>query len=272
MSELADESIEPTGRASVPARRVVLLGASNLTRGISTVVETARRVWGRPLEMLVAMGHGRSYGWGSWFLGRRLPGIVDCGLWRALADRPALPTAALVTDIGNDLIYEAPLEDVVAWVETCLDRLSRAEARVVMTLLPTCNLAKLSPWRFRLFRTLFFPKSRLPLETLVERASELNDRVRRLGESRQITLVQPQAEWYGLDPIHVRRGSWPAVWHEILSAWHDGAGRAEAYSASLARCLYLRLLPPEERRFLGREQRRPQPAGRLPDGSTMAVY
>ena len=45
-----------------PSRRVILLGASNLTRGISTVVEIAKTKWGSPLDIMSALGHGRSYG------------------------------------------------------------------------------------------------------------------------------------------------------------------------------------------------------------------
>src|SRR5262245_2033911 len=81
--------------------RIVLLGASNLTRGISTVIETAGSILGRPLEVLAAFGHGRSYGMSSSVLGRSLPGIVDCGIWQSLAARPPVSTSALITDIGN---------------------------------------------------------------------------------------------------------------------------------------------------------------------------
>src|SRR5262245_61538357 len=82
-----------------PTCRIVLLGASNLTRGISTAVETAGTLLGRPLEVLAAFGHGRSYGMSNCVLGRSLPGIVECGLWRSLAALPPAPTSALVTDI-----------------------------------------------------------------------------------------------------------------------------------------------------------------------------
>ena len=58
------------------------------------------------------------------FLWRELPGIVECGLWDALAQRPPAPTVALLTDIGNDLLYDVPVPQIVSWVETCLDRFS----------------------------------------------------------------------------------------------------------------------------------------------------
>src|SRR3990172_7889601 len=115
--DMVPSSVEE--RAAV--RRVILLGASNLTRAISTVVETAWLGIGGPLEILAALGHGRSYGMNSSVLGRVLPGIVPCGLWPALALLPQAPTFALVTDIGNDLGYGVSAGQIMHWVETCLD-------------------------------------------------------------------------------------------------------------------------------------------------------
>src|SRR5947207_14876376 len=85
--------------------RVVALGASNLTRGLRIVVSTARQTWGPDIEIFGALGHGRSYGADSRVFVRRLPGILQSGLWRDLAARPPVPTRALVTDVGNDILY-----------------------------------------------------------------------------------------------------------------------------------------------------------------------
>ncbi|MEX0819484.1 MAG: hypothetical protein WD070_07815, partial [Pirellulaceae bacterium] len=90
-----------------PNRRVVLLGASNIARSPAIVFDSARSAWGSPLDIVAATGHGRSYGMTSCVLGRTLPGILQCGLWEALATRPLVPTAALLTDIGNDILYGA---------------------------------------------------------------------------------------------------------------------------------------------------------------------
>jgi hypothetical protein len=35
----------------------------------------------------------------------------------------------LVTDIGNDLLYEVPVDRIVDWVDQCLDRLKAINAR-----------------------------------------------------------------------------------------------------------------------------------------------
>ena len=90
--------------------RVVAIGASNLTRGFQTVVATARTAWGPDVQVVAALGHGRSYGADSAFLFRRLPGILQSGIWQQLESTPAVPTKALVTDVGNDIVYGFPPE------------------------------------------------------------------------------------------------------------------------------------------------------------------
>jgi hypothetical protein len=274
----ARDAATPAGR--FPERRVVLLGASNLTRGIATVVETARSLWGRPLDVLAALGHGRSYGMRSTVLGRTLPSTLDCGLWDALARRPAAPTAALVTDIGNDLLYEAPVERIVDWVGQCLDRLLAKGARVAISRLPVANIAALSELRFRLLRRVMFPLGRLDFATISARAFDLDRRIVELARARDVGLVEQQTLWYGWDPIHIRRRFWPSAWRQMLAPWTAAEPTTEATAqsavepsrASFLDELYLRLLAPQERRWLGIVQRCPQPCGRLRDGTMISYY
>src|SRR5206468_1529905 len=134
---------------------------SNLSRGLSTVIETACGIWGQPLDVLAAVGHGRSYGVRSAMLGRELPGITECGLWQALRQRQAAPTTALITDIGNDLLLDVPVSETVAWVEACIERLQTVDARVVLTPLPLVSVATLSRAKFLLLRSVLYPACRL---------------------------------------------------------------------------------------------------------------
>jgi hypothetical protein len=275
MSSVAEQERTTTPAAipgSLPARRVVLLGASNLTGAIATVLETARQLWGGPLDVLAALGNGRSYGLRKSWLWRELPGIAGCGLWDAWERRPPAPTAALVTDIGNDLLYEVPVPEIMGWLEACVDRLQRADARVVMTALPLCNVARVSPGTFHLVRSACFPRCGLGFAALVDRAQELDRRVRELARARGLLIAEHRPEWYGLDPFHIRARHWAGAWRDILSPWSGETPVAAVPAASLRNWLYLRLLAPERRWLFGWEQRRPQPAGRLPDGTTIALY
>jgi len=267
-------------RDGPPVTRLVLLGASNLTRGISTVVETAIGIWGAPLEILTALGLGRSYGMTSCVLGRTLPGILQCGLWDALSALPPVPTAALVTDVGNDIVYGASVETILAWVEECIDRLTAVAARVsvaekmpiVLTLPPIESVSALSPRRYTIVRTFAFPGCRLDRNTAISRAIQLDSGLRQLAERRGLHVVRPRSEWFGFDPIHIRPRYWSSAWSEMLSGWTDATRAPTAARGSVARWFYLRSRAPATRKFFGIEQRAAQPCGRLRDGTTIAIY
>lgn len=253
--------------------RLVLLGASNLTMGLPTVVDLARReLLGGPVEVLAAAGHGRSYGMTSRVLHRGLPSILDCRLWRELAARPARPARVLVTDVGNDLVYGASPETAAGWVEACLERLAGVTERLAVTLLPEEALAELPRWRFRLVRALLFPARSLGLEEGRRSAADLNRRLRRLAERFGGTAVMPCRSWYGFDAIHLRRAARRTAWRTILGAW-DGRGEAGGEPAAGPGRRAPRLRQGFERCTLfGIEHRRAQPCSKLADGSTLSLF
>jgi len=261
-------------------RRWVLLGASNITRGLATAVSIARETHRAPLDLLAAIGNGRSYGWYARVLGRGLPGIIDCGLWRDLAARSRLPTSALLTDVGNDVMYGAKVDVILGWVEECLVRLAKYEAETVVTGLPLVNLRQIGPIRFQAFRTLLFPRNRDSLAQVTERAVAVDTGVRRLAERYGATFVEPRGEWYGLDPIHYRRKQWRAAWGAILlrdrMAGDEPANLDSVSVPALDRSLFswarTRLWMPEERWLFGIAQRRAQPSVVLDDATRISLY
>jgi hypothetical protein len=256
----------------IPQRRVVLLGASNLAMSFPTVVTTARSTWGEPVEIMAAMGHGRSYGQETSVFGRKISGIFPCALWQDLQNRATMPTAALVTDIGNDLLYGVPPDRLFEWVEKCLNRLAEATAKVVITQMPIENVERLSDARYRFFRRLFFPRSRLSLSDVRAMVRAFNERLIRLGESRKMPVIPVSSEWYGFDPIHLKRRARPRVWPALLSAWREGGEPLLIARPSIWTAAYLARLAPWERSILGIRRRAAQPSGRLPDGTTISLY
>lgn len=255
-----------------PRRRVILLGASNLVRSFPTVVATARSTWGERLEIMAAMGHGRSFGQDSVVLGRKISGIFPCALWQDLQSRPALPTAALVTDIGNDLLYGVPPERLLGWVENCLDRLAEVGATTVVTQMPIDSVEGLSEARFRLFRRLFFPRSQMALSDAKALVRTFNERLVRLGESRKIPIIPVSVAWYGFDPIHLKRRVLRQAWPTLLAAWRGAPQPLVVARPSLWTTAYLATLAPWERSLFGIRRRTAQPSGRLTDGTTISLY
>jgi hypothetical protein len=249
--------------------RVVALGASNLTRGFPALVSTARERWGPEVEVLVALGLGRSYGSRSRILLRTLPGILQSGLWAQLDALPRADTRALVTDVGNDILYGFSPEQILAWIEECVVRLQRHTPDVVVTDLPLASIRRLSPLKFLALRTVLFPPCRLSFGQILERAEEVATGLEALAKKRGLRFFPLKPHWYGFDPIHIRPGQWRAAWREILCG--EGGGPA-ARSAGWRETLRLYALPPERRWILGREQETPQEGVTLPAGGRVWLY
>lgn len=249
--------------------RVVALGASNLLRGLPTVVAAARAAWGPRVEVLAALGHGRSYGGRSAFLGRTLPGILDCGIWRELGQLPAAQTRALITDVGNDILYGHPAARVLDWIAETADRLQRFTRDIVLTDLPLASVSRLSSAKYLAFRSLLYPRSRVPLARAQDAAAQIAAGLPAIASARGLRLAHLRAEWYGFDPIHIRSSRCLEAWRDILGK--DG-GPAPGAGPTRREWLRLYLMPPERRWLFGRELRTPQGGAALPAGGVVRLY
>jgi hypothetical protein len=255
----------------------VVLGASNVSRGLSRLVGAVEsRV--APADVFVAAGHGRSYGANSRVWARRLPSILRCGLWRGLdraghgaggaGDRP--PLRALVTDVGNDLLYGFPVEQVAAWLRESVGRLADRGARVAVTRLPLASVAGVGRIRYRALRTLFVPGCRLSLDEVKDAAVRLDEELVRIAAAHAAVLIDQPAAWYGLDAIHVRRRHLDSLWGLACEAWGLGPGMRPP--RSLARWARVGSRGAEVRSLAGAVRFTPQPALSLTRGGTLSLY
>ncbi len=250
--------------------RIVALGASNLTRGFNTVVATARCTSGPRVEVLAALGHGRSYGMYSRFTVRTLPGILQSGLWRQLDGLPPAPTRGLVTDVGNDVLYGVPADQIVAWVDEAVARLQRVTHDIVLTDLPLARARRLSRAQFLAFRTFVVPQCRLSLAEMLETAERVKEGLEEIAAARRIQFYRLKPEWYGVDPIHIRPSCWRPVWQEILCG--ESHGRPADAAGSKTEALRLYLLRPERQWLFGYEQLTPQRGVSLDRGGRVWLY
>lgn len=257
--------------ASPPRERVILLGASNAARGIATAIQTARAACGGPFDFLTAMGHGRSYGMATWFLGRRFPSILDCQLWTDLKSRDTLPTRAVLTDVGNDILFGASVKKISDWVGEAIERLHEHQCRIVLTGIPLGSLALMSRWEFPLFRSLFFPTCRLSFDEAMRRASELDEHLQTLAAATNCAFVEPPADWYARDRIHVARRLQPIAWRQFFTPISDGEF-PNALLATTGEFFRVRSLTPYYRTLFGVPNRREQPSATLRDGTIVSLY
>jgi len=238
------------------------------------IVESLKQSASEPLAVLAAHGHGRSYGGWSSVLVRSLPGIDGCGIWDELAETAEShrrPTA-LLTDIGNDLIYGYEVDQILGWVCKCLDRLAAHQTETILTLLPVASLFRLSAARFQCTRMLFFPGRRFSWTEMKKRIELLDAGLRNLADEYNILAIEPQQNWYGLDPIHIRKSRRQSAWKHIFSHWKSVPNSIEVNSVSILRQIEILRLQPHERRFFGRAQNRTQPIHSTPEGFSLSLY
>ncbi|MDH3585171.1 MAG: hypothetical protein OER86_13250 [Phycisphaerae bacterium] len=252
---------------------VVVLGASNVALNLRRILRLVSGQVSHPHHFLVASGHGRSYGTSSAVLFRHLPGIRHCGLWEALENTVG-PTRALVTDIGNDILYGQSPQTILQWIGECMDRLAAREARIVITDLPLASIDRLSPAWFNLFCSMLFPARSITLGDAVARAHEVSRGLKQFAHLPHVTLVRQEFSWYGLDPIHIRPRWRERAWRHILDSWSNDPSQASLPRPSALHrwpaCLHL--LTPHRRRLFRVNQSRPQPCVHREDGSCLSLY
>jgi len=207
-----------------PSRPVLLafLGASNLARGYTALAHfLARGLAPRPVRCLAAMGPGRGYvaPGGLWNI--TYPPIARCGLLDAVRERAADcgQVAALVTDIGNDIMYGVPAQEIIRSLEGIFQTFDAVEGQVVVTPIPLDLEKDISPGTFRLLRALYFPRSPVTLGQAAKGVGEINAFIL-ARRSARVRPVEGMEAFRGCDKIHyaLRRTApaWTRVGGEML--------------------------------------------------------
>ena len=250
--------------------RLIALGASNLTRALYTVTSIARASWSRDIEIVAALGLGRSYGQDAGFLGRTSPGILSCGLWRQMDAMPPADTVGLIADVGNDILYNHPPAVILDWIDEAARRLERHASTIVIAGLPVAGERRISEAQFRYVRHLLVPSCRLTFAEAMAHARTVDDGLQAIARRRGHRFVPLDAAWYGFDPIHIRMRYWRAAWTRVLLNGDAPAHTAPRRSFTEAARLHLRLSA--EQRFFGVPIRRVQTGARLPHGGRLWLY
>lgn len=201
---------------------VLLLGASNLTLGWKPVLNALCSTVPGPLDVRVSLGMGRSYvDWSGFWL-RRLPGIINCGLWDSLQDGGSKPPLVLITDLGNDIVYMHSPKKIFETATECIRRIRvwRQDARIVLTGLPLNSIKSLSKTHFVIARSILFPGCAMPLKEICEKSFALDESIRAFARANDLPCVIPKAEWYRADPIHVIPPLREQVFRHFFSHWN----------------------------------------------------
>ena len=205
---------------------VVILGASNVSFSFPTVVRSVQATFAGNVRLWAVHGLGRSYGKRSQAVMRELDGILESSFWAAFAGRPQPgPVFALLTDLGNDLIYEVEPKQIGHWVTDAMQRLQadvdeRGDAaEFTLTRLPAAKLLSLGAKRYYTSQKLLYPHRKSDQQAMNASIQQLDAHIPAIAEPFGATVVGTERYWYGIDPIHLRERYRRQAWSRYLGGW-----------------------------------------------------
>ena len=222
----ADREAIPSARSEAAPVVFVLLGASNLARGYTALTRYLHRnLAPQPVQFLAAFGPGRGYAaWGG-LLNVSYPPIAESPIFKK-AHRKAQAgsrVVALVTDIGNDLLYGQDADRIAAAVESVFDRLVAMNAQVYVTRLPVFFEGDVPPAVYYPIRTMLYPKSRVSREQAIDGVRRLNAYLKK-APKKQIQVLPPLDAWLGWDQVHFGFAKAGDAWNQVGETMLAGLG------------------------------------------------
>jgi hypothetical protein len=258
--------------ATVTTRRILILGASNVTLAFPLLASACLRPRNVSTELFAAHGHGRSLCARSFVLNRGLPSIRRCGIWNVLKSRPPVDESwAFVTDVGNDLIYGFEVEEILQRLNELFEQVAGLGMPLTFVRLPVERALQLTEWRYRVIKQMLFPGKTIPWSTLSRRMIDLDARAAQTAAAHQAVVLTPRLSWYGIDPIHIRRSRRIAAWQEITGTANLSAP-LEVRSVPLRQALICWRLPPWRRSYGRQVSVQTQPVRQDLNGNSIWLF
>ena len=186
---------------------VVIVGASNLTISLPVTLQLITSFIKGQKSIFVAHGPGRSYLKRAGLPMLRFQGISICPLFdeleNAINDINQPKIYALITDIGDDLLYNQKPKSIAEGVEKVLKRLYNIGAKIAVTPPPENSINTLSRTRYYFLRTFYNPFCHISYSEIMLDVSLLTNLISELCIKYKATLLNQDPDWYGFDRIHL---------------------------------------------------------------------
>jgi hypothetical protein len=161
---------------------------------------------------------------------------------------------------------------ILHWVERAVTRLAAHTSRIRIAGLPMAAIGSLGRRRFTVLRTLLVPGCRLSLAEVHARAEAVEAGLAQLAARAGATFCPLQPQWFGCDPMHVRRRHHRAAFAHLLDfAATPPPTHSARLDGPLARARFFTARPAQSTWF-GHRRHTPQPACTFADGSRAALF
>jgi hypothetical protein len=214
---------------------LVLLGASNLSRGCFAFAKHMRTcLHPRSVEVLIASGPGRAYYASGGLLNASYPPIHTSDIFEVAHSKSesGYQVIALVTDIGNDIMYGVPAEQVIETIQQVFENLQSMNAEIFHTTLPIAfEKKKVHPVWFYILRSVLLPFSKVSYDEATMGITKVN---RFLKEYRYGHLISDMNRYLGFDEIHYGWLCAHSAWSHVAKAMLGTVGVTMSREITLA--------------------------------------
>jgi hypothetical protein len=222
--EFDEESASISPSSADPPILLVFMGASNLSRGCFALSRHMRAcLHPRKVEVLIASGPGRAYCTSGGLLSVTYPPIQSSEIFEVALNKSecGYQVVALVTDIGNDIMYGVPAEQLIETVQRVFEKLQSMNAKIFYTMLPSAFEEKgVHPIWFYILRSLLLPFSRVSYDEATAGITATN-RFLKESAGKYGHIVPDMDRYLGLDEIHYgwlkAHNAWSHVAQEMLA-------------------------------------------------------
>lgn len=198
----------------------IFLGASNLARSFYGLKRCITRcLFPRPVSFIHAMGPGRGYIGQGGILNITYPPILHCDILKAAYNRRKInqQVVVLITDIGNDIMYGVPVEEIIGGLQSLFDTLTEFKASIFITSIPVDLKRDVGGFYFRILRRIFFKNSSVEHYQASESIEVINKFIIQ-SLNKNIIAINEMKQFCGIDKIHYSL-------FKSRSAWSHIAGR-----------------------------------------------
>ena len=203
---------------------LILLGASNLSRGCYAFARHMQNcLRPRSVDVLIASGPGRGYCVPGGLLNINYPPICSSEIFELALKKSesGCRVIALVTDIGNDIMYDVSAEKLTETIQQIFAKLKSMNAEIFYNTLPVAFENKVHPVWFYILRSVLLPFSRVSYDKATAGIIAVNQFLRS-HPSENCHLIHDLDRYLGYDEIHYgwfrAHHAWSYIAKVILNA------------------------------------------------------
>lgn len=195
----------------------ILLGASNLARARFGLNQYLEKSFPNLISTSIASGPGRAYCVSGGIFGLNYPplkssAIINLGREKNSSYRQ---TIALISDIGNDIMYGVPIQTLIEELEKSIRNLSNFCAHIFIVPIPCKKIEGLSDWQINFLKKILFPKCKLTPKKIINSIQTANQFLSELSNPKT-TLLKPMDDCIGWDRAHYDISKMHIAWTKIV--------------------------------------------------------